>query len=799
MASAQDASSSSSSARKKQGHLEAGKRRLEEFRKKKAEGRAKRVPSPGHFPLADVANGVTAQLAVENQPSKVPPPVNAIDEVLSSSRNAIPSADGTTVLLPNGRHDLSLPVPESIRTKEHEQASESKAISDSESYGGRGGVDDILLSESHEFKPYVVTEEGSFARIVTERSVFADPGRTDLDHFDYIKNAHLVENDVGCVNNSLEDKGRLDRRHSHSVDMSSNFFPRGLGNALGCAAGYSASKSYDDVHFYSSFPESSDHPRHAINEVSTTNFTGAGVIGHRIFNAGDSHIDHGLKQKSVLPSTISSLKHETTSNYTTSDTITLESNYRSRPSFLDSILVQKVPSSSPASLPELENRDPLRSPKISNNDAVAVQSSSPYPATVKPLVNRDDSYQKKSWDRDVRHLSYDVTDGKTSPKHGGIQRGLESSYALNDDFSALEQHIEDLTQEKFSLQRALDASRTLAESLAAENSSLTDSFNQQGEVVSQLKSDLEKLQEEIRTQSALEEMRIEYTNAQLECSAADERAKLLASEVIGLEEKALRLRSNELKLEKQLESSNAEIASYKKKASNLEKEHRNLQSTIDALQEEKKVLQSKLLKASSNGKSVDTRKASNVTKDASTSTDDLGMLAAGGSETCFPGVVSNAIDHGKLEAESFSLEQNIMSASCSSMPDVAFPLVSTSASIPSDQLQMVENINSLIAELALEKEELVQELASKSSHASHLKDLNKELSQKLEAQTQRLELLIAQNIAHEQPTMRLAESHNVQSVTTYADEGDEVVERVLGWIMKLFPGGSSKRRTSKLL
>lgn len=41
------------------------------------------------------------------------------------------------------------------------------------------------------------------------------------------------------------------------------------------------------------------------------------------------------------------------------------------------------------------------------------------------------------------------------------------------------QHIEDLTQEKFSLQRALDASRTLAESLAAENSSLTDSYNKQ--------------------------------------------------------------------------------------------------------------------------------------------------------------------------------------------------------------------------------------------------------------------------------------------------------------------------------
>ena len=43
----------------------------------------------------------------------------------------------------------------------------------------------------------------------------------------------------------------------------------------------------------------------------------------------------------------------------------------------------------------------------------------------------------------------------------------------------LVQHIEDLTQEKFSLQKAVEASRALAESLAAENSSLTDSYNKQ--------------------------------------------------------------------------------------------------------------------------------------------------------------------------------------------------------------------------------------------------------------------------------------------------------------------------------
>lgn len=37
----------------------------------------------------------------------------------------------------------------------------------------------------------------------------------------------------------------------------------------------------------------------------------------------------------------------------------------------------------------------------------------------------------------------------------------------------------------------------------------------------------------------LDAVRNEYANAHLECNAADERAKLLASEVIGLEEKVV--------------------------------------------------------------------------------------------------------------------------------------------------------------------------------------------------------------------------------------------------------------------
>lgn len=57
---------------------------------------------------------------------------------------------------------------------------------------------------------------------------------------------------------------------------------------------------------------------------------------------------------------------------------------------------------------------------------------------------------------------------------------------------------------------------------------------------------------------------------------------------------------------------------------------------------------------------------------------------------------------------------------------------------------------------------------------SKIKDLNKELSRKLEAQTQRLELLTAKSMANENIPVRLPESHNTQENIAYADEGDEV-------------------------
>lgn len=55
-----------------------------------------------------------------------------------------------------------------------------------------------------------------------------------------------------------------------------------------------------------------------------------------------------------------------------------------------------------------------------------------------------------------------------------------------------------------------------------------------------------------------------------------------------------------------------------------------------------------------------------------------------------------------------------------------------------------------------------------------MKDLNKELSLKLEAQTQRLELLTAQSMANDGILAKHPNPSAVLDNATYADEGDEV-------------------------
>ncbi|KAL2230178.1 UNVERIFIED_CONTAM: Protein BLISTER [Sesamum indicum] len=161
--------------------------------------------------------------------------------------------------------------------------------------------------------------------------------------------------------------------------------------------------------------------------------------------------------------------------------------------------------------------------------------------------------------------------------------------------------------------------------------------------------------------------------------------------------------------------------------------------------------------------------------------------------------INTITESGNSENLRTALPGDDASSSQVSHENIHLSLEGLPMAFPSDQIRIIENINTLIAELALEKDQLTRALSAESSQSSQLLELNKELTRKLEAQTQRLELLTAQSMVNDNTQPRQLDPRAVHEDTTYADEGDEVVERVLGWIMKLFPGGPSRRRPSKHL
>ncbi|CAL5416580.1 unnamed protein product [Camellia sinensis] len=806
---------------KKQEHLEAGKRRLEEFRKKKAADRAKKVVSTSHVRSATVArhdkqpldsNGAGTSDGVSEavvEPSLVVVDENNVIEFVENNELASYNTHANPPLQTKYYNALSTETVQApVKNQEFDRYNASHSdgtVNVHYSAQTQGNNDGFAISTG-------ATGRNAYG-IITDQSVASHPqaetnGDSSQPSQYGLEETHLKDNDshlkdftfgsptshVTVANVSLENSG--------SVLLQYNY-----GYSRPLATGLTLSSYEDSIQPSTKITESYfqvGQNIHAVTESANTVISDMGErnsLSH--FRSGNST----PSWPSESPSTAFSFDgRSSSSNVPLYPAVAEISTRRSRPPFLDSINMPKVPLTEPGR---------VESSKFSDRDAVAssaFETSFTETETIHPFSKLRDpnvaSAFEHSMTSTVSARNGDDMYGHTFNEN--MDRRHDSySRKQDEDFAALEQHIEDLTQEKFSLQRALEASRTLAESLASENSALTDSYYQQGSVVNQLKSEMEKLQEEIKAQLVsvnyvptywekedLESLKREYANVQLECNASDEHAKLLASEVIGLEEKALRLRSSELKLERQLENSQAEISSFNgvhdnadwcltKKMSSLEKERQDLQSTIDALQEEKKLLQVKLRKASVNGKFVDVSKSPTNKKDVSTSTEDLDTTA----------------DTANLEMHSTAGSD---ASSSSLLPDdgqLNIPV--SSLNIPPDQMRMILSINTLISELSLEKEELMQALLAESHESSNLKvlsvctvlylvlclghksemmfkaiqvrllELNKDLSRKLETQTQRLELLTAQSMANENISTRPLDPRSMQDNTPYADEGDE--------------------------
>lgn len=724
----------------KQDHLLAGKKKLEEFRKKKAAEKAKKTTSNSQsHPAAQQEKQssesdpvrVTVSDGAGTSYGAVEPSGKIVDSDNITLLGSSTDKDASTTFSANNYNAYSVD-PFQTSTKDEEvRRAPTEQVNLHTSASDKGTINNHAISS------------GTSARLA---------------------DGIVTDNITSSFAPSVQDSGSSSKHSNYGLGLS---YSNDSGTRLKDTA--NSDTSLVSEGYKSNILHKSTYDELRASDPKSYSSTTNGGIDERKFSSSVGHLTSESNPFNSKDSIYSSSNYDGrgSSNQEPVDPFMIGTNTRrSRPSFLDSINTSRISS---APIPKIEPQN-VESSNLDFHTTDAQASS-----TSQDSIN-----------------AFGSSNGHSLFRHDGSRNNFESSHSFystkqNEDFAALEQHIEDLTQEKFSLQRALEASRTLAESLASENSALTDSYNQQGSAVHQLKSDMENLQQEIKMHLVeLESLKGECANAQLECSAADERAKLLASEVIGLEEKALRLRSSELKLERQLENSQAEISSLRKKITSIEKDRQDLQLTINALQEEKKLLQSKLRKASTTEKSADVSKSQNLNKkNASTSTEDL-----------VNNEIDSAADTSNHELQSAGLlHQN----NGSSSEITQYSLEGFSLSVfPPDQMRMIGSINTLISELTQEKEELVHALSAESIQSSKLKDLNKELSRKLEIQTQRLELLAAQSMANDSAPVRQPDSFVVPENTPYADEGDEVVERVLGWIMKLFPGGPSRRRTSKL-
>lgn len=368
-------------------------------------------------------------------------------------------------------------------------------------------------------------------------------------------------------------------------------------------------------------------------------------------------------------------------------------------------------------------------------------------------------------------------------------------------------------------------------------------------MVNQLNEVIEQLEGKIKEREAFAmTLMAERDRAHQDFAAAREQSQTMAGEVIVLENRIRTLRSHELKMEKDMGSLNAEVESHRKQASAWEKDRSHLQSLIDALQEEKKVLQVRLRKVASGEREFSYRSETSeavqpkqpVLADASTSTDDLPpsplKISSEGPSTPLESPSLDTWHRGRRSEEPLSAQSTAESSHLRSTHESPFlesplssdtrshlpfsdpgpsslpvsmgspqtglgyqniPLPVSSASIPSDLTRTINNINDVIASLGEEKTAMVKALKAESKGAAELRALNADLSRKLAATTQQLELVVSQRMAEGGSTSGL--TRNASAALDYVDEGDEVVDRVFTWIMQLFPGRGSRRNGLKRL
>ncbi|EFJ51040.1 hypothetical protein VOLCADRAFT_88274, partial [Volvox carteri f. nagariensis] len=138
------------------------------------------------------------------------------------------------------------------------------------------------------------------------------------------------------------------------------------------------------------------------------------------------------------------------------------------------------------------------------------------------------------------------TAGANAHGPGGGSSGVSQA-----QFAALQQHIDELTEEKLALMRGLQQQTRINEQLAEENEELMRQYNARGAAMEELQRKMKQYEQELEAQAlSLEGFSEERQAARSSYVEASSRAQALAAEVVSLEAQVLQLKSSVLKAER---------------------------------------------------------------------------------------------------------------------------------------------------------------------------------------------------------------------------------------------------------
>ncbi|KAL0041136.1 hypothetical protein WJX77_006003 [Trebouxia sp. C0004] len=371
-----------------------------------------------------------------------------------------------------------------------------------------------------------------------------------------------------------------------------------------------------------------------------------------------------------------------------------------------------------------------------------------------------------------------------------VANGTVPAKASN--FTQLQQHIDDLTKEKFELVRGLKEHQKMAAGLSEENLLLTKDFNRQAEALQQTRKQLRELKMGVQEQQhSLDQLAAERDACMSAAHESADRSKSLAAEVVALEEKMLQVRSREIRLEKETGRLTEGLQQAEQQLQSSRQDRASLQATIDVLQEEKASLLVKLRQAASRSDAAAVQAAAAEMPRASSQQAEampdrsqhqhqqqtaLALVPAAAAAE------SSAQSETPGESASFRRSSNAGASTSARLADQALAMhharhqqqqVATNSLqgglsqslaklLPkgpgaAEQQQMVESIHAMIGELEVEKQSFLATMNSQQAQLHTLTAVNSELQRKLESQTQRLELAIQQQ-AHASPHAATAAS-----------------------------------------